>query len=423
MGRGCARRIPGGAVGAAAFRGQNGGHESMSHAPSDTTATMSDVTTTAGGDLGADRLQALQALNARLVCMTIDESSYGEVVRGVGKVIGCDACALFLHDPATDELVLKAAVGYRDVPIGRRIAVSHAASAHAQAYREEYLVQSDNQHVQTRVEVLSFEHAAVLILPVISNKGPVGVVEFASLTPGAFSAQDIGLCSMVVDQMAYSLENMRLVGELSRTRDAVIRGMALLAEIRDPNIGGHLNRICAYAGHLALQLSGRIGYHEVTTDFVDGISRSAALHDVGKVGIPDAILLKPGKLTPAEYEVMKTHTSTGAELLRGLMDDFGEYPLIAMGAEVALSHHEWWDGSGYPRGIAGRDIPLSARIVSIADVYDALTSRRVYKEAWSQDDTFRALREKAGRQHDPELVEIFLARPEELVAIQQRYRD
>ena len=381
------------------------------------------VSTTTGADLGADRLQALQALNARLVCMTIDESSYDEVVRGIGRVIGCDACALFLHDAATDDLVLKAAVGYRDVRSGRRIPVADTASAHAQAYREEYLVQSDNQHLETRVEVMSYEHAAVLILPVISNKGPVGVVEFASLTPGAFSAQDIGLCSMVVDQMAYSLENMRLVGELSRTRDAVIRGMALLAEIRDPNIGGHLNRICAYAGHLSRLLSGRTGYHEVTRDFIDAISRSAALHDVGKVGIPDAILLKPGKLTVEEYEVMKTHTTTGADLLRGLMVDFGEYPLIAMGAEVALSHHEWWDGSGYPRGVAGRAIPLAARIVSIADVYDALTSRRIYKEAWSRDATVQALREKAGRQHDPELVEIFLSQPEALVEIRERYPD
>jgi response regulator RpfG family c-di-GMP phosphodiesterase len=395
----------------------------MRHESGDIMVIETGTRPDAGPGPGVDRLQALQALNARLVCMTIDESSYDEVVRGIGRVVGCDACALFLHDPATDELELKAAVGYRDMSPGRRIPVDQASSAHAQAYREEYLVQSDNQHVETRIEVLSYEHAAVLILPVIANKGPVGVVEFASLTPGAFTPEKSALCSMVVDQMAYSLENMRLVGELSRTRDAVIRGMALLAEIRDPNIGGHLNRICAYAGHLARRLSGLSGYHEVNEDFIDAIARSAALHDVGKVGIPDAILLKPGRLTPAEYEVMKTHTTMGAELLRGLMDDFGDYPLIAMGAEVALAHHEWWDGTGYPRGIAGREIPLSARIVSIADVYDALTSRRIYKEPWSLEDTVRALRDKAGLQHDPELVDVFLSEPEALVAIRDRYRD
>ena len=166
-----------------------------------------------------------------------------------------------------------------------------------------------------------------------------------------------------------------------------------------------------------------MGYHQVTREFVDVISRSAALHDVGKVGIPDSILLKPGKLTGDEYEVMKTHTLTGADLLRGLMDDFGEYALIAMGAEVALCHHEWWDGSGYPRGLAGREIALAARIVAIADVYDALTSRRIYKAAWSQDDTMQMLRDKAGTQFDPDLVEVFLSRPDQLSAIRDRYPD
>ncbi len=390
----------------------------------DTTKSLApDLLVAAGSDPGADRLQALQSFNARLVCMTIDETSYDEVVRGVGRVIGSDACSLFLHDAATDELELKAAVGYADVAVGCRIPVGEAASAHAQAFREEYLVHSDNQRLEPGMQVLSDEHAAVLILPVISNNGPVGVFEFASRTEGAFSPQDIGLCSMAVDQMAYSLENMRLVGELSRSRDAVIRGMALLAEIRDPHIGGHLSRICEYSGLLARQLAGRMGYHQVTREFVDSISRSAALHDVGKVGIPDSILLKPGKLTADEYDVMKTHTITGAELLRGLMADFGEYALITMGAEVALCHHEWWDGSGYPRGLAGREIPLSARIVAIADVYDALTSRRIYKQAWSQDDTMQTLRDKAGTHFDPDLVEVFLARPDLLAEIRDRYAD
>jgi HD-GYP domain-containing protein (c-di-GMP phosphodiesterase class II) len=400
-----------------------GNLSTMHDEPSDILTAPRDVRPTAGVEPGADRMRALQAFNARLVCMTVDDASYEQVVRGAARVTGCDACALFLHDPAADELVLKAAVGYPDLRVGLRIPVDEAGSAHAQAHREEYLVHADNRFGGSTITSLSPAHAAVVIMPVISNHGPVGVFEFAAEAPGSFTPEDIGLCSMVVDQMAYSLENIRLVRELSRTRDAVIRGMALLAEIRDPHIGGHLDRICAYSGYLARQLEDRPGYHEVTGDFIDLLTRSAALHDVGKVGIPDSILLKPGKLTADEYDVMKPHTTTGADLLRGLMEDFGEYPLIAMGAEVAQSHHEWWDGSGYPLGIAGRAIPLAARIVSIADVYDALTSRRVYKDAWSREDTMATLRENAGIQHDPELVEIFLARPEEIFAIQDRFRD
>jgi putative two-component system response regulator len=224
-----------------------------------------------------------------------------------------------------------------------------------------------------------------------------------------------------VDQMAYSLENIRLVHELQDSRDAVIRGMALLSELKDSHISGHLNRICEMSRYLADKLVMRPAYPEVTPSFVQLIERASALHDVGKVGIPDSILLKPGKLTAPEYEVMKSHTILGGEVLEGLMKDFGEYEMITMGADVARAHHEWWDGSGYPFGLKGRDIPLSARIVAICDVYDALTSRRVYKDAWSQEDTMKVLREGAGKQFDPDLVEIFLSRPRDLQKIRDQY--
>jgi len=120
---------------------------------------------------------------------------------------------------------------------------------------------------------------------------------------------------------------------------------------------------------------------------------------------------------------MRTHTSVGGQLLEDLIDDFGEYNLITMGAVVARSHHERWDGKGYPNQIAGRDIPLEARIVSICDVYDALTSRRVYKDAWSHEDTMKLLSDGAGTQFDPELVKIFLSNPDDLLKIRQLYPD
>jgi putative two-component system response regulator len=216
---------------------------------------------------------------------------------------------------------------------------------------------------------------------------------------------------------------MRLVAELSLTRDAVIRGMAVLAEIRDPGIGGHLSRLCAYAGHLAKRLFGRIGYQEVTKEFIEAISRAAALHDVGKVGIPDAILLKPGVLEDDEFKVMRTHAAMGAQLLMGLIEEFGEYTVMTMGADVAVGHHEWWDGSGYPKGLVGREIPLSARIVAICDVYDALTSKRVYKEAWTHEDTVREMTRNSGTQFDPDLLQIFLSDSAALEAIRQKYTD
>ncbi len=374
-----------------------------------------------GSGPGIDRLQALQAFNARLVCMTVNDSSYEEVVNGVWKVLGCDACALFLLDEGARELVLKAQTGYPDVVANLRIPLSDPGSIHAQSFNEEYLVHVHVPDLPTGAKPLSGRIADNLVLPIISNSGPVGVFDFGSLGERSFDAQEIGMCTMLVDQMSYSLENIRLVGELSRSRDAVIRGMALLAEIRDTHIGGHLNRICAYARLLAERLAGRPGYQEVTYEFIETIVRAAALHDVGKVGIPDSILLKPGKLTKAEFEIMKTHTLVGAELLDGLRKNFGDFSMISMGIDVTMGHHEWWDGTGYPFGQSGREIPLAARILGICDVYDALTSARVYKEAWTHEDTEAAIREGSGTQFDPELVEIFFENVEELFQVQQKY--
>jgi len=372
---------------------------------------------------GVDRLQALQAFNARLVCMTVNESSYGEVVNGVWKVLGCDACALFLLDDTTEDLVLKGSVGYPDVDSGLRIPLTDTGSIHAHSFNEEYLIHVDDLENRNGAKPLSSRIAGNLVLPIISNSGPVGVFDFGSFDTGTFDAQEIGMCSMLVDQMSYSLENIRLVGELSQSRDAVIRGMALLAEIRDTHIGGHLNRICELAELLAGRLIFLPGYQEVTSDFVETITRAAALHDVGKVGIPDSILLKPGKLSEAEYEIMKSHTLVGAELLEGLRKSFGDFSMISMGVDVAIGHHEWWDGSGYPRGSKGRDIPLAARILGICDVYDALTSERVYKKAWSHEETEKTIREAAGRQFDPDLVDVFFQNPEDLFAVREKYPD
>ncbi len=369
--------------------------------------------------VNVERLRALQAFNARLVCMPVDEASYDDVVAGARRVIGCDACALFLLDRASGELVLRAADGYHGLEPGLRVPVREGASMHAQAFSEEYLVHVADVAGLEGLQPLAAGVASALALPIISYRGPVGVFDFGSRRAHAFTAAEVGMCTMLVDQMSYSLENIRLVNELSRSRDAVIRGMALLAEIRDTHIREHLRRMCAYSGYLAGLLAERPGYPEATPQFIETLARAAALHDVGKVGIPDAILLKPGKLTEAEFAVMKSHTEIGAELLEGLIKDYGRYSMITMGAEVARCHHEKWDGSGYPAGLQGREIPLSARIVAIADVYDALTSRRVYKDAWTHEKTAETMRGDAGRHFDPELLEIFLAHPRDLALIRE----
>ena len=402
--------------------------EAIAAAPGNTVSTGQttdpDASLVPSQSVLSRRLRALQSLNTKLMCMNVDATSYQDIVRGVWKVIGCDYCALFLHDRTHDRLVLRGSVGY-DLEVGSyQISLAETDRIHCQVFQEEYLVNVPNPLETPGIAVLDENLRANLVYPIISQYGPVGVFDFGSQTPGTFSGEELDICSMLVDQMAYSIENVRLLRELSRSRDAVIRGMALLAESRDKNIGGHLDRICASSHLLAGRLLGMPEYQdEASIEFVDTIARAAALHDIGKVGIPDRILLKPGKLNEVEFAVMQTHTTIGADLLLNLMHDHGSYLMIKMGAEVARAHHEWWDGSGYPKGLRGEGISLAARIVALADVYDALTSKRIYKSAWEHSDALDTIRTQAGKQFDPLLTEIFLADPDELVAIRTQYPD
>jgi putative two-component system response regulator len=144
------------------------------------------------------------------------------------------------------------------------------------------------------------------------------------------------------------------------------------------------------------------------------------MHDIGKVGIRDAILLKPGKLTADEYEEMKQHTTIGADTLRGVYQKYPNNYFITIGAEVAQSHHEKWDGSGYPKGISGNEIPLSARIMALADVYDALRSKRVYKDAFTREKTKDIIFEGRGKAFDPLIVDVFIENEQEFATIYQK---
>lgn len=219
-------------------------------------------------------------------------------------------------------------------------------------------------------------------------------------------------------------DGLRQRQNLLRTRDAVIFGLAKLAESRDPDTGDHLDRISVYSTTLADAISRHPDYSAtVTPVFVRNIGISSVLHDIGKVGIEDRILLKPGRFTPGERAEMETHCRIAADCLREIEQRLGRTNFLEMAREIALCHHERWDGSGYPQGMRGEEIPLSARLVAIADVYDALSSRRVYKDACSHEDCVTAIREGAGTQFDPQLVEIWLGISDRFAEIAQRYAD
>jgi PAS domain S-box-containing protein len=197
---------------------------------------------------------------------------------------------------------------------------------------------------------------------------------------------------------------------LQNARSATILGLAKLAEYRDEGTGTHLERIREYAKRLTEEMAENSRHKGIITrEFIDDIYQSSILHDIGKVGIPDAILLKPGKLTPDEFEVIKRHTTLGGDAIRAIESRIVGRSFLYLGREIAYNHHEKWDGSGYPRGLQGDQIPLAARIVALADVYDALTTKRFYKEAYSHEKSKRIIVDLRNKQFDPEIVDTFLA--------------
>ena len=209
------------------------------------------------------------------------------------------------------------------------------------------------------------------------------------------------------------LENMVRVRteELWQSRLQVVQRLGRVAEFRDEETGSHIMRM----SHICQLMARELGWDE---DQCDLVLNASPLHDIGKVGIPDAILLKPGKLDAQEWEVMKTHTNIGARMLEG--DDSA---LIVMARDIAISHHEKWDGSGYPNGLANDEIPVAGRMAAVADVFDALTSERVYKKAWSLEETMAMIRDNSGKHFDPQLVEVLSDNLSEVLEIKDRYRD
>ncbi len=228
------------------------------------------------------------------------------------------------------------------------------------------------------------------------------------------------------DQNAFlNTEVSKRTREVQVIQDVTIMAMASLAETRDNETGNHIRRTQRYVRLLAVSLkeSGRMS-GTLTDEYIELLYKSAPLHDIGKVGIPDHILLKPGKLTPEEFEVMKTHTTLARDAIlsaEALLDTPSS--LLGIAREIAYGHQEKWDGSGYPQGVAGEQIPFSARLMAIADVYDALISERPYKKPFSHEDAVAFIVKGSGSHFDPALVGIFEGCADQFRIIAEQYRD
>jgi putative two-component system response regulator len=228
------------------------------------------------------------------------------------------------------------------------------------------------------------------------------------------------------DQNAYlETEVAKRTKELAAIQDVTILAMASLAETRDNDTGNHIRRTQYYLQLLANALKTHARFSSFLSDHtIQMLFKSAPLHDIGKVGIPDRILLKPGRFEPHEFEIMKTHCQLGRDAIQHAEDQLGlEVEFLKCAKEIAYGHQEKWDGSGYPEGLAGDAIPISARLMAVADVYDALISRRVYKEGMPHAKAVGIIAEGRGTHFDPDIVDAFMVLTDQFQAVAQRYAD
>lgn len=294
------------------------------------------------------------------------------------------------------------------------------------------------QNPQSKTSRILLEEGmrATLALPLIIENKTRGFLLFASVVPHFFKEEHLFFLRSLSGQIALSVQRAELLEELEKhtknlehlvklrsyellkTQKTTIFALSKLAETRDSDTGAHLERIRKYSVLIAQILKYSGHEDEISNQYLRDLYDSSILHDIGKVGIPDNILMKPGPLTQEEFEIIKGHTVIGYNALKTASEELGHDSFLRMAMDITLCHHERWDGLGYPKGLQGTDIPLAARIVSIGDVYDALTTKRPYKEPYSHERALQIMKEEEGR-YDPLLFKIFLDNEEEFNRIRK----
>jgi len=263
---------------------------------------------------------------------------------------------------------------------------------------------------------------SVLLLPLTTSFKDDSVIVFASHHLNAYDKEKSGLIRFIGNQLTHSFEKNVVMENLVIS---AVEGLAKLAESRDPETGDHLLRMSIYSSIIAQQLKTNSPYSDqIDNSYVRDILRFSPMHDIGKVGIEDSILLKPGKLTDEERGSMQMHPVIGGDVLRRCESQMNQvgHSIFKIGIEIADAHHEKFDGSGYPNQLSGTDIPLAARIVAIADVFDALTSKRPYKAAWSVEKALDLLEQESGKHFDPVIIQAFNDASDEIMATYEKYK-
>ncbi|MEK7467157.1 MAG: HD domain-containing phosphohydrolase [Planctomycetota bacterium] len=366
----------------------------------------------------------LSALNTAMALSGKIEAIHADIIRQVDAV---DRIAIATYDGATDLLkTFVASSGPKNTLVYYDAKLSDSASLQEiiRVGRPRVVNNLDlfrkGQHVHTQViKELGFRSSYTM--PMYQNGTFWGFVFFNSLQSDVFTPERLAL----LDVYGHLIATL-VTGELLAVRvlAAAVRTAHDMVHFRDPETGAHIDRMSRYSRLIARHLAAS-GIHRIDDRTIERIFEFAPLHDLGKIGVPDRILLKPGELTPEEREQMKLHTTRGAAMVDSIARNFGLEHIEGLDLlrHIAESHHETLDGSGYPRGLKGEEIPLEARIVAVADVFDALTSVRPYKAAWSNAEAFGFLRKLSKVKLDRDCVEALIQNENEVKEIQRQFTD
>ena len=336
------------------------------------------------------------------------------------EMVVADRCSVWLIDERTNELFTTVAHGVKEIriPLNSGL-VGMAVATGKPVFIDDAYTNTEYRNILEKGALTvdkqtGYRTKAMMVVPFRNNEGHViGAYQAINkmTESGVFSEQDLEYLKLAANYSGKSIEAVRLQQEIEETQKEIIFTMGEIGESRSKETGNHVKRVAEYSYVLALG-SG------MSEEEAERLKLASPMHDIGKVAIPDAVLKKPGKLTDEEYEIMKTHTTIGYNLLRG-----SNRELLRTAAHIAHEHHEKWDGTGYPRGLKGEEIHLYGRITAVADVFDALGSDRVYKKAWELERIINLFREERGRHFDPKLVDVFMEQLPRMLEARDRYKD
>jgi putative two-component system response regulator len=315
---------------------------------------------------------------------------------------------------------------------GQRFPLENCISGWSMLNREAAVI--EDIYADSRIPHAAYRPTFVrsLVMVPVREDDPVGAIGAYWAHQHRPSPDSVDMLRRIANTAAVGMTNVALINSLAaakeealRAKDAVILAMASLAETRDSETGNHIRRTQYYVRALARAAQHHPAFAlQLGEDVIDLIYKSAPLHDIGKVGIPDSILLKPGKLDAREFAIMKTHAELGRRAIADAQQHLGvSSTFLDLAQEIAHTHHEKWDGSGYPNGLKGSEIPLSGRLMAIADVYDALVSERIYKPAFPHEEAVAIIAAERGRHFDPDLTDIFLTIADNFRTIYNRFGD